>query len=51
MLSSKFGIEIEFTGITRSKAAEVVSNYLGGEVTLAGDYYDTHIIKAPDGRT
>lgn len=32
MLSSKFGIEIEFTGITRSKAAEVVSNYLGGEV-------------------
>ena len=51
MLSSKFGIEIEFTGITRSKAADVVSNYLGGEVTLAGDYYDTHIIKAPDGRT
>ena len=51
MLSSKFGIEIEFTGITRSKAAEVVSNYLGGEATLAGDYYDTHIIKAPDGRT
>ena len=51
MLSSKFGIEIEFTGITRSKAADVVSNYLGGEVSLAGDYYDTHIIKAPDGRT
>lgn len=51
MLSSKFGIEIEFTGITRSKAAEVVSNYLGGEITFAGDYYDTHIIKAPDGRT
>ena len=51
MLSSKFGIEIEFTGINRFQAADVVSRYLGGEVTRAGDYYDTHIIKAPDGRS
>lgn len=51
MLSSKFGIEIEFTGISRFQAADVVARYLGGEVTRAGDYYDTHIIKAPDGRS
>lgn len=50
MLSGKFGVEIEFTGITRTKAADVVSEYLGGEITHAGDYYDSHIIKAPDGR-
>lgn len=33
MLSSKFGIEIEFTGISRSEAADVVSKYLEGTVT------------------
>ena len=37
MLSSKFGIDIEFTGISRFQAADVVSRYLGGEVTRAGD--------------
>lgn len=50
MLSSKFGIEIEFTGITREKAADVVSGYLGGHYHCAHDYYDTYIITAPDGR-
>lgn len=33
MLSSKFGIEIEFTGITRQEAAEVVSKYFDCEIT------------------
>ena len=51
MFQNKFGIEIEFTGITRSRAAEVASSYLDGRVTLSGDYYDTHCVDTPDGRT
>ena len=50
MLKSPFGIEIEFTGITRDKAADVVAEYLGGSISCQFDYYDTHIITAPDGR-
>ncbi|MGB4311873.1 MAG: amidoligase family protein, partial [Natronincolaceae bacterium] len=30
MLSTKFGIEIEFTGITREKAAKVAAEFLQG---------------------
>ena len=41
MFTSKFGIEIEFTGITRNEAAKVAADYLGGTVTHTGDYYDT----------
>ncbi len=50
MFSSKFGIEIEFTGITRNRAAEIAAEYLGGNVSTTGDYYGTHRITAPDGR-
>lgn len=50
MFTSRFGIEIEFTGITRSEAAKVAAGYLGGTVTSAGDYYDTQKVIAPDGR-
>lgn len=50
MFSNKFGIEIEFTGITRDKAANIVAEYLGGTIELTYDHYDTHQIKAPDGR-
>lgn len=50
MFTRKFGLEIEFTGITRKKAAETVSEYLNGTVTITGDYYDTQKITAPDGR-
>ncbi len=50
MLTSKFGIEIEFTGITRSEAARITAEHLGGTVTSAGDYYDTKKVTAPDGR-
>jgi len=50
MLTAKFGIEIEFTGITRSEAARVAAEYLGGTVTDAGDYYDTKKVTSPDGR-
>lgn len=50
MFKSKFGIEIEFTGITRSEAARIAAEHLGGTVTGAGDYYDTKRVTAPDGR-
>ena len=50
MLSSKFGIEIEFTGITRQEAAEVVSKYFDCEYYRTHDYYDSYIAKTSDGR-
>lgn len=50
MFSKRFGIEIEFTGISRNKAAEIVSDYLNGSISTTGDYYGTHLITTPDGR-
>ena len=50
MFTEKFGIEIEFTGITRNKAAKVVATYLNGTITEIHDYYDTKAITAPDNR-
>lgn len=50
MLSSKFGLEVEFTGITLPDAAETVARFLGGTVDVTGDYYDTHTITTPNGR-
>lgn len=38
----KFGIEIEMTGITRAKAAEVTAGYFGTRVKYLGTYYDTY---------
>lgn len=45
MLKSRFGIEIEFTGITRRRAAEVVSQTVGGTIS---EY--SRIVTQPDGR-
>lgn len=51
MLKSRFGIEIEMTGITRSQAAEVVARTIGGTVTPGPrDMYDKKIITQADGR-
>ncbi len=47
MLTRNFGIEIEFTGITRQKAAKVVAEYLEGRIGKEGSNYK---ITAPDGR-
>ena len=51
MLNKNFGIEIEFTGITRNEAAKVAAEYLNGTVVSTGDYYDTKKITTADGRT
>lgn len=50
MKNTKFGIEIEFTGITRKEAARVVSEYTGGRVHFENDFYDTYSVILPDGR-
>jgi len=50
MFRARFGIEIEFTGITRSEAAKVAAEHLEGTISSTGDYYDTKKITAPDGR-
>ena len=50
MLKTKFGIEIEFTGITRDKASKIVRAHFNGEVQKAGGYYDKYIVIAEDRR-
>ncbi len=50
MFTNHFGIEIEFTGITRCQAARVAARYLDGDISKLGDYYDTYQITARDGR-
>lgn len=50
MFKEKFGIEIEFTGITRNKASKIVAELVNGSITETRDYYDTKEIKASDGR-
>lgn len=50
MFNNQFGMEVEFTGITRKEAAETAAHYLGGAVTTPSDNYSIQEIKAPDGR-
>ena len=50
MFTNHFGIEIEFTGITRQKAANIAAAYLNGQGRSQGDNYDTQRITPPDGR-
>lgn len=50
MFTKNFGIEVEFTGITRADAARVVAEHLGGQINQVSDYYDTKEVIAPDGR-
>ena len=50
MFSTKFGIEIEFTGITRHRAATVAQEVIGGNVVYVGGHYGTYRVTAPDGR-
>jgi hypothetical protein len=50
MLRAKFGIEIEFTGITRERAAKVVAEFLQGTYAEGGTYYDTKKVTTSDGR-
>lgn len=50
MLKSRFGIEIEFTGVKRRKASEIVAKFFNSTVVEEGTYYDTKSVKQADGR-
>ena len=41
----KFGIEIEMTGITRYRAADVLAEYFNSDVNYIGGTYDTYNIR------
>ena len=44
MFTHKFGIEVEFTGITREKAAGAAASYLGATAVYTGGYYESRIL-------
>jgi hypothetical protein len=50
MRSQNFGIEIELTGLTRKKAAEVAAEYFGTTADYDGGGYDTWSAKDSEGR-
>ena len=50
MRTQKFGIEIEMTGITRAKAAQVMAGYLETTAVHVGGGYDTYTVTQSDGR-
>jgi hypothetical protein len=50
MFSTKFGIEIECSGVTRAQAAKVIARELHGRIEYVNDNYDARNIHAPDGR-
>lgn len=49
--NQKFGVEVEFTGITRSMAAKAVQSVVGGSISgPRSDAYYTRIIRDDLGR-
>ena len=50
MFGNRFGIEVEFTGITRKQAADVAAEFLGGQASYIGGAYGDYAVAAPDGR-
>lgn len=50
MKKQTIGVEIEFTGITRARAAEVLGEYFGQEPYYEGGGYRTWDIRDPQGR-
>ena len=50
MKNQTIGVEIEMTGITKAKVAEVTASFLEGRIAREYDGYDTYKIIAPDQR-
>lgn len=50
MKKQTIGVELEFTGITRSSAAKVVVDYFNTEVYYEGGVYDKYSIRDTQGR-
>lgn len=51
MKEQKFGVEIELTGITRAKAADVIAKYFGTTKTYDGGTYKAYSVEDRQGRT
>ena len=50
MKTLHFGIEMEMTGITRSRAASLIARFFGTESRHEGEAYDTYIARDEQGR-
>lgn len=50
MLDTRFGVEIEMTGLSRREAAMVVKKTIDGEMEHTAGPYDEYTVKARDGR-
>ena len=50
MKNQRYGIEIEFTGITRAKAAHAIADTLNGTVNYEGGAYGTYSVRTADMR-
>ena len=50
MRSQRFGIEIEMTGITRAKAAQIIAGHFGTTANHVGGVYDSYTVRSNDGR-
>ncbi len=50
MKDQNFGIEIELTGLTRKKAAEIMAEHFGTRAYYSGDGYDAYHAKDQSGR-
>ena len=48
--NQQFGVEIEFTGITRREAATALANYFHTAAVYMGGGYDTWGVDDPTGR-
>ena len=44
MFKKRFGIEIEMTGITKTKATEIVAETVSGTINNVGGFYSTREI-------
>ncbi|MBE6758741.1 MAG: hypothetical protein E7554_01435 [Ruminococcaceae bacterium] len=47
----RFGLEIEFTGMSRCRAAEIIARYFDTSVRHVGGGYDTYAVLDKSGRT
>lgn len=50
MFTRKFGVEVEFTGITRKQAVDTAASYFNATAAYIGGYYETYEVRALDGR-
>ena len=45
-----FGTELEYTNISRERAAKAIHSVVGGTIRFSGGHYDEWTVIAPDGR-